>query len=267
MQTLKRNKVMKLCSYKVSLLLEVIMSILLTSCKDDAPYFTRSNYGVDCFLDADEEYSLEDAVGRTLDASCSISNENEGVAELQVDQETGKHIIIAKKIGRTRINLVRGEEHVSVTILVKTQAIDFWRITDRIEKIDCASDLKEIICADMYESQVLPKLQVNDDVYFGYGSKGRWNMSYSSNRDDLIDFYVDYAKGDTEYKFYAWLDMDKKQAFTFSLDEVRRPSGEDPTKYGTFTCDLTDYYQQKYGQDKVRRVVLSYKVVSFRMII
>lgn len=254
--------------YKVSLLLEVIMSILLTSCKDDdAPYFTRSNYGVNCFLDADEEYSLEDAVGRTLDASCSITNENEGVAELQEDQETGKHIIVPKKIGYTHVELIRGEEKVSVMIHVKTEAIDFWRITDRIEKIDCASDLKEIIRADMYESQVLPQLQVNDDVYFGYGSKGRWYMSYSSkDRDDLRDFYVDYAKGDTEYKFYAWPDMDKKQAFTFSLDEVRRPSGEEPTKYGTFTCDLTDYYQQKYGQDKVRRVVLSYKVVSFRMI-
>ena len=113
----------------------VALSVLLASCKDDdAPYFERSGYLVDCFLDADEEYSLEDAVGRTLDASCSISNENEDVAELQEDQETGKHIIIAKKIGRTRINLVRGEEHVSVTILVKTQAIDFWRITDRIKK-------------------------------------------------------------------------------------------------------------------------------------
>lgn len=246
----------------------VALSVLLASCKDDdAPYFERSGYLVDCFLDADEEYSLEDAVGRTLDASCGISNENEGVAELQEDQETGKHIIIAKKIGRTRINLVRGEEHVSVTILVKTQAIDFWRITDRVEKLDCASDLKEIIRANMYESQVLPKLQVNDDVYFGYGSKGRWYMNYSSkDRDDLRDFYVDYAKGDTEYKFYTRPDMDKKQAFTFSLDEVRRPFGEEPTKYGTFTCDLTDYYQQKYGQDKVRRVVLSYKVVSFRMI-
>lgn len=246
----------------------VALSVLLTSCKDDdAPYFERSGYLVDCFLDADGEYSLEDAVGRTLDASCSITNENEGVAELQVDQETGKHIIIAKKIGRTRINLVRGEEHVSVTILVKTEAIDFWRITDRIEKIDCASDLKEIIRADMYESQVLPQLQVGNDVYFGYGSKGRWYMNYSSkDRDDLRDFYVDYAKGDTEYKFYTRPDMDKKQAFTFSLDEVRQLSGGEPTKYGTFTCDLTDYYQQKYGQDKVRRVVLSYKVVSFRMI-
>ena len=189
------------------------------------------------------------------------------MAELQVNQETGKHIIVPKKIGYTHINLVRGEEKVSIMVGVKTEAIDFWRITDRIEKIDCASDLKEIIRADMYESQVLPQLKVNDDVYFGYGSKGRWNMSYSSNRDDLRDFYVDYAKGDTEYKFYAWPDMDKKQVFTFSLDEVRRPSGEDPTKYGTFTCDLTDYCQQKYGQDKVRRVVLSYKVVSFRMII
>ena len=257
---------MKLCSYKVSLLLVVIISVLLTSCKDDdAPYFERSGYLLDCFLDADEEYSLEDAVGRTLDSSCSISNENDGVAEMQVEND--KHIIMQKKIGYTHVKLIRGEEKVSVMIHVKTEAIDFWRITDRIEKIDCASDLKEIIRADMYESQVLPQLKVNDDVYFGYGSKGRWNMSYSSNRDELRDFYVDYAKGDTEYKFYAWPDMDKKQAFTFSLDEVRRPSGGEPTKYGTFTCDLTDYYQQKYGQDKVKRVVLSYKVVSFRMII
>ena len=120
----------------------------------------------------------------------------------------------------------------------------------------------------MYESQVLPKLQVGEMIYFGYCSKGRWYMNYSwKDRDDLSDFYVDYAKGDTEYKFYAWPDMDKKQAFTFSLDEVRRPSGGEPTKYGTFTCDLTDYYQQKFGQDKVKRVVLSYKVESFRMII
>ena len=45
------------------------LSVLLASCKDDdAPYFERSGYLLDCFLDADEEYSLEDAVGRTLDA-------------------------------------------------------------------------------------------------------------------------------------------------------------------------------------------------------
>lgn len=184
----------------INLMCLVALSVLLASCKDDdAPYFTRSNYGVNCFLDADEEYSLEDAVGRILDASCSISNENEGVAELQVDQETGKHIIVPKKIGYTHINLVRGEEKVSITVVVKTEAIDFWRITDRIEKIDCASDLKEIICADMYESQVLPQLKVNDDVYFGYGSKGRWNMSYSSNRDELRDFLV--VTGGCRYQF------------------------------------------------------------------
>lgn len=89
----------------------VALSVLLASCKDDdAPYFERSGYLLDCFLDADEEYSLEDAVGRTLDASCSITNENEGVAELQVDQETGKHIIVPKKIGYTHINLVRGRK-------------------------------------------------------------------------------------------------------------------------------------------------------------
>ena len=83
----------------INLMCLVALSVLLVSCKDDdAPYFTRSNYGVNCFLDADEEYSLEDAVGRTLDASCSISNENEGVAELQVNQETGKHIIVPKKL-------------------------------------------------------------------------------------------------------------------------------------------------------------------------
>lgn len=113
----------------------VALSVLLASCKDDdAPYFERSGYLLDCFLDADEEYSLEDAVGRTLDASCSIANENDGVAELQVDQETGKHIIVPKKIGYTHINLVRGEEKVSIMVGVKTEAIDFWRITDRIEK-------------------------------------------------------------------------------------------------------------------------------------
>lgn len=134
----------------INLMCLVALSVLLASCKDDdAPYFERSGYLLDCFLDADEEYSLEDAVGRTLDASCSIANENDGVAELQVNQETGKHIIVPKKIGRTRVKLMRGEEKVSITVVVKTEAIDFWRITDRIEKIDCASDLKEIIRADM----------------------------------------------------------------------------------------------------------------------
>lgn len=39
-----------------------------------------------------------------------------------------------KKIGYTHVKLIRGEEKVSVMIHVKTEAIDFWRITDRIEK-------------------------------------------------------------------------------------------------------------------------------------
>ena len=81
MQISKRNKVMKQCFCKVSLLFVVIISLLLVSCKDDdAPYFERSGYLLDCFLAADEEYSLEDAVGRTLDASCSFSYENECVS-------------------------------------------------------------------------------------------------------------------------------------------------------------------------------------------
>lgn len=255
---------MKPYYHKVSLLL-VIISILLASCKNEAPYFMRSYYCVNCFLDSNNVYSLEETVGRSLDASCSISNENDGVAELRV--ETGKHIVIPKKIGYTHLELIRGEEQASVMILVKTEAIDYWKITDRRENVDCAPELKERISSDIYKSQVLPQLYINDDVYFGYGSKGVWYMTCldhsSSCRDD---FYVDYAKGDAEYKFYAWPDMDKKQSFTFSLDEVRRPYGEEPTKYGTFTCDLTDYYQQKYGQDDVRRVVLSYKVRSFHMI-
>ena len=137
----------------INLMCLVALSVLLASCKDDdAPYFKRSDYDMYCFLDGDEEYFLEKTIGRTLDASCSIANENDGVAELQVDQETGKHIIVPKKIGRTRVKLMRGEEKVSITVVVKTEAIDFWRITDRIEKIDCASDLKEIIRCLLYTS-------------------------------------------------------------------------------------------------------------------
>lgn len=241
---------------------------LLASCKDDdAPYFARSGHFINCFLDSNKVYSLEETVGRSLDASCSISNDNNGVAELQVDEKSGNHIVVPKKIGCTHVTLVKGEEKASVTIEVKTAAIDFWKITDRIEKIDCTSELKDNILFDIYESQVLPQLNVAGEFVPGYNSKGKWYMGYSrDNGGEWKNFYVDYAKGDTEYKFYAWPDMDKKQFFTFSLDEVQQPSGGEATKYGTFTCDLTDYYQQKYGQDKVKRVVLSYKVRSFRMI-
>lgn len=259
---------MKPYIWKVNLFFVVITSILLVSCKDNEDsYFARSGYWVNCFLDSNQVYFLEETVGRTLDASCSISNENDDVAEIQIDKETGKHVVVPKKIGCTHAQLVKGEEKTSVIIVVKTAAIDFWKIADRIEKIDCTSELKENIRFDIYESQVLPQLSVDGELVPGYNSKGKWYMGCSSdNGGDRKNFYVDYAKGDAEYEFYAWPDIDKKQSFTFSLDEVRRPSGEEPMKYGTFTCDLTDYYQQQYGQDNVRRVILSYKVRSFRMI-
>lgn len=180
--------------------------------------------------------------------------------------DTGRHVIVPQKIGCTHVELMRGEEKTEVIVLIKTEAVDYWYIMDRIEKIDCTLELKEEICSDIYKSQVLPQLDVDEMIYFGYGSRGRWYMEYLSNNSDRKEYYVDYAKGDTEYKFYAWPNMDKKQSFTFLLDEVRQPYGEEPTKYGTFTCDLTDYYQQKYGLDNVKQVVLSYKVRSFRMI-
>ncbi len=259
---------MKLCFCTASLLLVAMMNIFLVSCKDDdASYFVRRSYMEYCFLDSCNVYSLEETVGRSLDASCSISNENENVAELQVDKETGQHIIVPKKIGTARVKLVRGEEEVTVMIVVKTEALDYWKIEERIENIDCTSSLKEEIRSDIYEAHVLPRLSVDGIIYFGYGSKGRW---WLESLDDVgsvnRQFYVDYAKGDTEYMFYTYPDVDKKQSFIFSLDEVRQPYGGEPAKYGTFTCDLTDYYQQKYGQDKVKRVVLSYKVRTFRMI-
>ena len=258
---------MKLYYYKITLFLVVIISILLASCKDDAPtYFARNSYWVNYFLDSNKVYVLEDVVGRSFDASCSISNEYDDVAEIQLD-ETGRHIIVPKKIGCTHVELMRGEEKADVIILIKTKAIDFWKIEERIENIDCASNLKEKICSEVYEYQVLPQLSAGDEFVPGYNSRGMWYMEYLSYNDsDRKEYYVDYAKGDTEYKFYAWPNMDKKQSFTFSLDEVRQPYGEEPTKYGTFTCDLTDYYQQKYGQDNVKQVVISYKVQSFRMI-
>lgn len=254
---------------KLALLLLVAMvSMLQISCKDDdAPYFERSSYYEDCFLDSDKVYSLEEAIGHSLDASCSISNENKDVAEVQIDKETGKHIIIPKKIGYTHLELKKGEEKASVMIQVKTEAINYWEITQRIEKIDCNPDLKENIRSDIYMSQVLPKLNVGKNIYFGYGGKGRWCLeAFDDASSKVKSIYVDFSRGDSKYCLYAFPDMDKKQYVAFSLDGIQNPSGKIPDKFGTFTCDLTDYYQQKYGEGKVKKVELVYKVKSYYII-
>lgn len=171
---------MKLYICKVSLFFVVMTSVLLVSCNDDEDsYFVQSGYLVNCFLDSNKVYSLEETVGRSLNASCSISNENDDVAEIQIDKETGKHIIVPKKIGCTYVKLIRGEERSSVMIVVKTEAIDFWKISDRIEKIDCSPDLMEDIRVDVYMAQVLPQLNVGGELVPGYNSKGKWYMGYS----------------------------------------------------------------------------------------
>lgn len=269
MQTLKRSNYMVRYFCKLFLLLLVAMvSILQISCKDDdAPYFERSSYYENCFLDSDKVYSLEEAIGHSLDVSCSISNENEGVAEVQTDKGTGKHIIIPKKIGYTQIELKKGEGKASVMIYVKTEAINSWKIKERIEKIDCAPELKENIRSDIYMSQVLPKLNVGEDIYFDYGGKGRWCLEVFDDASSKVkSIYVDFSRGDSKYSLYVFPNMDKKQYVTFSLDGIQNTSEKRPVKFGTFTCDLTDYYQQKYGEDKVKKVELFYKVQSYYVI-
>lgn len=262
---MKRNYILG----KIGLLL-VVTCMLLAACKDnEGSYFARNNYYVSCFLDSDKIYSLEEIVGRALDASCEISVEYDDIVELQIDKEIGKHIIIPKELGFSHLYIMRGDEKVAVMIQVKTAAIDFWKIEKRVEKIDCASDISEEICSDIYQSQVLPQLNVGEELYFGYGGKGKWTVSFSGydSGDNDKTFYVDYVKGESKYMFYSFPNKDKKQVFTFSLDDVQRPLGGEVTKFGAFTCDLTDYYQQKYGQDKVKKVILSYEVRSFRMAI
>lgn len=239
----------------------VLSVFLLGSCgNNDKPYFSQQNYAIRCYLDSVKEYTLEDVVGRQLDASCRMTNEHDNVVELQVEQKTGKHNLMLKGLGFSHINVLRNGEKASVSVDVVTEAIERkWQIFDRAENVVCTPDLKETILDDMYHNLVVPKMSLHDRVVLDFGNNGKWQFGFfvGGTLAKILDF--DYDKVQKEYSFYSLDEPDKRQTFTFQLISKEK-TRKAIYKKGYFSCDLTSYYQKKYGAEKVGKVIVTYLV-------
>lgn len=247
---------------RITTLLVMAIGLLMVSCsKEDETFFSKKDYYMGCFIDSSKVYTLEDVIGKQLDTSCCITNQYGNVLDVQVDKNTGKHQLILKDLGFTKIKISRNEENVTISVQVITEAFDNWVVERREESIDCSPTLKNEILKDMFQSLVLPKMSEDDRFSYAYGKNGKWRIECKLASDPIKFLDFDYDKTQKKYYLYDEKEPSKKQCFTFSL--IRKNNdGRYTHKSATFTTDLTDFYQKKYGVDKVEKVKVVYHATN-----
>lgn len=245
---------MKHIVFNFCLSLLLALPILASCGNDDESFFSKDEYSVNCYIDSDKVYLVSDMIGRELVAGCEMENKHDDVASLERDPQTGRYYILPKRIGSTYIKLNVDGSKSKIYVRVVTAATDSWLIQGREEDVECDSHLKEAITEDLYVSHVFPKLEQEDNFSIAMSYRPHFNC-----KDDILLFDYDRLTG--EYTFYSIGDLNKKQVFKFYLDD-KKVGEEDGgfVKSGTFVCDLTEWYKEKYGNDLVQRVVLRYKV-------
>ncbi len=246
----------------IAALAVAVICLLTVGCSEEnGPFFADGYPIVRCHIDSINEYTLEGIIGKRLDASCSIANQYNRVAEVQVEPSTGLHRLVPKELGFTRIEITRNEEKTDITVQIVTDAIDSWEVKEREDMIVCTPGLKDEIAADMFTNQLLPELSQYDMLSISYGRYGQWRASFLVNAPSHLSFCVDYDKEQEIYYFQDYKNGDKKQGLTFNL--ISKEVIENRTyKEATFSYDLTDVYQKKYGTEHVQRVKVTYSVFN-----
>lgn len=239
----------------------MLMIIVLCGCSDDNEVQTSFEY--ECYMDSVETVAIEDILHAELPPSAVVALSNPDVVEARFDKyDTKKHLLDLKRTGRVMVMVNDGGRMYSISLVVKTVFINwdyYWEVDNVDENIICSSAIRQDIIDDFHANSIVPIMQQYDmlSVYYDLNSFGT-----SASPD--IPLRIIYDRTTDEYVFEKWYDPDGEQRFKFSVITIRDGYGKMRTE---LKCDMTEYYQAKYGKDNVRQVQIVYKMHNDRITI
>lgn len=240
----------------------MLMIIVLCGCSDDNEVQTSFEY--ECYMDSVETVAIEDILHAELPPSAVVALSNSDVVEARFDKyDTKKHLLDLKRTGRVTVMVNNGGRMYSISLVVNTVLINwryFWRVYLVNENIICSSAIRQDVIDDFHANSIVPTtMELYDMLSVDYDLN-----SFGTSASPDIPLRITYDRTTDEYVVEKWYHPDGEQRFKFSVITIRDGYGK---MRAELKCDMTEYYQAKYGKDNVRQVQIVYKMHNDRITI
>ena len=247
-----------------SILITGFLAILsLISCSEDSE--PESNiFNVQYSVDSiGQVTTIEHIIGKSKLDESQIHVKDNSVLTIERKGD-GFHYIIPQHVGYTQILVNANDKSYKIIIRVLSEGCESWEIRNVVSHIICSYDVKDSILNDLNKRNIFSEMQKGDKIHFGTEPRHVeiWYDKYFGKTNENNPKYLmfSYEQTPPNYFFKERNNAGREQRISFILTRKEFYHGDFYNKEGFFRYDPTLVYQKIYGKDKVKQVVIDYKV-------
>ena len=247
-----------------SILITGFLAILsLISCSEDSE--PESNiFNVQYSVDSiGQVTTIEHIIGKSKLDESQIQVKDNSVLTIERKGD-GFHYIIPQHVGYTQILVNANDKSYKIIIRVLSEGCESWEIRNVVSQIVCSYDVKDSILNDLNKRNIFSEMQKGDKMHFGTDPRHveTWHDKYFGKTNENNPKYLmfSYEQTPPNYFFKERNNAGREQRISFILTRKEFYHGDFYNKEGIFRYAPTLIYQELYGKDKVKQVVIDYEV-------
>ena len=247
-----------------SILITGFLAILsLNSCSEDSE--PESNiFNVQYSIDSiGQVTTIEHIIGKSKLDESQIQVKDNSVLTIERKGD-GFHYIIPQHVGYTQILVNANDKSYKIIIRVLSEGCESWEIRNVVSQIICSYDVKDSILNDLNKRNIFTEMQKGDKMHFGTDPRHVeiWHDKYFGKTNENNPKYLmfSYEQTPPNYFFKERNNAGREQRISFILTRKEFYHGDFYNKEGIFRYAPTLIYQELYGKDKVKQVVIDYEV-------
>ena len=247
-----------------SILITGFLAILsLISCSEDSE--PESNiFNVQYSIDSiGQVTTIEHIIGKSKLDESQIQVKDNSVLTIERKGD-GFHYIIPQHVGYTQILVNANDKSYKIIIRVLSEGCESWEIRNVVSQIICSYDVKDSILNDLNKRNIFSEMQKGDKMHFGTDPRHVeiWHDKYFGKTNENNPKYLmfSYEQTPPNYFFKERNNAGREQRISFILTRKEFYHGDFYNKEGIFRYAPPLIYQELYGKDKVKQVVIDYEV-------
>lgn len=247
-----------------SILITGFLAMLsLISCSEDSE--PESNiFNVQYSVDSiGQVTTIEHIIGKSKLDESQIQVKDNSVLTIERKGD-GFHYIIPQHVGYTQILVNANDKSYKIIIRVLSEGCESWEIRNVVSHIICSYDVKDSILNALNKRNIFSEMQKGDKIHFGTEPRHVeiWYDKYFGKTNENNPKYLmfSYEQSPPNYFFKERNNAGREQRISFILTRKEFYHGDFYNKEGIFRYDPTLIYQELYGKDKVKQVVIDYEV-------
>ena len=240
-----------------------IVLLSLSSCNEDSEPESNSFY-VQCYIDSIGQITtIEGIMSKSKLGEPRIHVKDNRVLSIERKGD-GLHYVIPQHVGFTKISVNTNDKEYNIIIRVLSEGCESWEIRNVVSQIICSYDVKDSILNDLNKRNIFSEMQKGDKMHFGTEPRNVeiWYDKYFGKTNENNPKYLmfSYEQAPPNYFFKERNNAGREQRMSFILTRKEFYHDDFYNKEGFFRYDPTLIYQELYGRDKVKQVVIDYEV-------